>query len=158
MTGVNNVIYSFFRNSFINRFTHIHCPSRFIAGELENHGYTAQLHVISNGVDRCFRYRKQAKPACWEDQFVILMIGRLSNEKRQDVLIDAVKKSRHADRIRLVLAGPGPQPQKIRDPGGRPGPSHRDRLLREAPGCWSCWGNATYTSTPLMLKSRLSPV
>ncbi len=112
MTGVNNVIYSFFRNSFYNRFTHIHCPSRFIAGELENHGYTAQLHVISNGVDRCFRYRKQAKPACWEDQFVILMIGRLSNEKRQDVLIDAVKKSRHADRIRLVLAGQGPNRKK----------------------------------------------
>lgn len=40
------------------------------------------------------------------------MIGRLSNEKRQDVLIDAVKKSRHADRIRLVLAGQGPQSAK----------------------------------------------
>ena len=40
------------------------------------------------------------------------MIGRLSNEKRQDVLIDAVKKSRHADRIRLVLAGQGPNRKK----------------------------------------------
>ncbi len=112
MTGVNNAIYSFFRSSFYNRFSHIHCPSRFIAGELEKHGYTAQLHVISNGVDRCFRYRKKAKPAQWADKFVILMIGRLSNEKRQDVLIEAIKKSRHAQRIQLVLAGQGPKREK----------------------------------------------
>lgn len=112
LDGVNTAIYHFFRNSFYNRFTHIHCPSRFIAGELEKNGYTAQLHVISNGVDRSFRYRKKAKPPQWADQFVILMIGRFSNEKRQDVLIDAVKKSRHAHRIRLVLAGQGPNQKK----------------------------------------------
>lgn len=37
------------------------------------------------------------------------MIGRLSNEKRQDVLMEAVRRSRHADRIQLVLAGRGAQ-------------------------------------------------
>jgi glycosyltransferase involved in cell wall biosynthesis len=36
------------------------------------------------------------------------MVGRYSREKRQDVLIAAVRKSRYADRIQLVLAGKGP--------------------------------------------------
>jgi len=36
------------------------------------------------------------------------MIGRLSPEKRQDVLIRAVMKSRYADRIQLYFAGSGP--------------------------------------------------
>ncbi len=112
LTGVNTAIYRFFRNTFYNRFTHIHCPSRFIAGELERNGYTAQLHVISNGVDESFQYRKLPKAPELEGQFVILMIGRLSNEKRQDVLIDAVRKSRHCDRIRLIFAGQGPNRQR----------------------------------------------
>lgn len=112
MNGVNTAIYRFFRDNFYNRITHIHCPSQFIAGELKKNGYTAQLHVISNGVDRDFVYRKLPKPAAWQDKFVILMIGRLSNEKRQDVLIDAVCRSAYRERIQLVLAGQGPNEKK----------------------------------------------
>ena len=37
------------------------------------------------------------------------MVGRLSIEKRQDVLIKAVSRSRYADQIQLVLAGKGPR-------------------------------------------------
>lgn len=43
--AVNNTIYTYFRQ-FYNQFTHVHCPSRFIARELKRHGYTAQLHEI----------------------------------------------------------------------------------------------------------------
>lgn len=42
-------------------------------------------------------------------KFVILMIGRYSEEKRQDVLIEAVKRSAHSHRIQLILAGQGPK-------------------------------------------------
>lgn len=42
------------------------------------------------------------------------MIGRYSNEKRQDVLIRAIQKSRYADRIQLILAGKGPNERKYR--------------------------------------------
>lgn len=44
---------------------------------------------------------------------MVLMIGRLSREKRQDVLIEAVRQSRHADQIQLVLAGQGPRRQAL---------------------------------------------
>lgn len=41
------------------------------------------------------------------------MIGRLSIEKRQDVLIRAVAKSKYKDRILLMLAGQGPRKEKL---------------------------------------------
>lgn len=114
---VNDGIYSFFRDHFYNKFTNIHCPSNFIANQLKEHGYTAKLHVISNGVDSSFVYHKNEKPEELKDKFVITMIGRYSNEKRQDVLIDAVSKSKYSDKIQLVLAGKGPKESAYRKLG-----------------------------------------
>lgn len=116
-TKVNDLIYTHYRDSFFNHFTHIHCPSEFIANELKKHGYTAKLHVISNGVDDEFKYYGKEKLPEFKDKFVISMIGRYSNEKRQDVLIDAISKSKYADKIQLVLAGRGPKEAKYRKLG-----------------------------------------
>ena len=116
-TKVNDLIYTHYRDSFFNHFTHIHCPSEFIANELKEHGYTAKLHVISNGVDEEFKYYEKKKLPEFKDKFVITMIGRYSNEKRQDVLIDAISKSKYADKIQLVLAGKGPEEKKYRKLG-----------------------------------------
>ena len=107
--GVNTAIYRGFKTIFYNHFTHIHCPSNFIANELRENGYTAKLHVISNGVDEDFVYRKLPKAPEFEGKKLVLMVGRLSNEKRQDVLMEAVSKSRYADKIQLILAGQGPK-------------------------------------------------
>lgn len=104
---INDKIYSFYRDKFYNHFTHIHCPSHFIAGELEKRGYTAKLHVISNGIDSEFSYQPMEKQEQWKDKIVITMIGRLSNEKRQDLIIEAIAKSKYESRIQLVLAGKG---------------------------------------------------
>ena len=111
-TKVNDLIYTHYRDSFFNRFTHIHCPSEFIANELKKHGYTAKLHVISNGVDDKFKYYPKEKLPEFKDKFVITMIGRYSNEKRQDVLINAISNSKYANKIQLVLAGKGPKQEK----------------------------------------------
>lgn len=116
-TKVNDFIYTHYRDSFFNRFTHIHCPSEFIANELKNHGYTAKLYVISNGVDDDFKYYEKEKLPEFKDKFVITMIGRYSGEKRQDVLIDAISKSKHLDKIQLILAGKGPKEEKYKKLG-----------------------------------------
>ena len=58
---VNDKIYTVFRDCFFNEFHHIHCPSNFIANELKEHGYTAKLHVISNGIEDDWKYRKTEK-------------------------------------------------------------------------------------------------
>lgn len=109
----NNGIYNQFRDRFYNRFTHIHCPSSFIAEELVKRGYTAKLHVISNGISPSFHYSKAPKPAEYEGKYILTMIGRYSAEKRQDILIEAAKLSKYADNIQLVFAGQGPQKSKI---------------------------------------------
>lgn len=111
---VNDFIYNRFRDSFFNRFTHIHCPSNMIAGQLREHGYTAQLHVISNGIDPAYVYGKRPKEDWMQGRFNILMVGRYAGEKRQDLLIEACAQSAHADQIQLILAGKGPLEKKYR--------------------------------------------
>ena len=105
-------IYRFFRKHYYDGYTHLHCPSNFIANELREHGYKAKLHVISNGVDPTFTYQKNEKPEEYRDKFCILMVGRLSTEKQQDVLIEAVRRSRHSKEIQLFFAGNGPKKKK----------------------------------------------
>ena len=103
---INDAIYTYFRK-YYNKFKHIHCPSNFIANQLKKHGYTAKLHIISNGVDDEFKYARTEKPEELKDKIVIAMVGRYAPEKRQDVLIEAVKKSKYESKIQLVLAGKG---------------------------------------------------
>ena len=103
---LNDTIYTYFRNYF-NKFRHIHCPSNFIANRLKEHGYTAKLHVISNGVGEEFKYDRKEKPQELKDKIVITMVGRYAPEKRQDVLIETIKKSKYENKIQLVLAGKG---------------------------------------------------
>lgn len=122
---VNAGIYHWFRSYVYQDCRHIHCPSTLIADELRRHGYTGQLHVISNGIDPDFTYRKLPKDDSLAGKFVVLMIGRLSIEKRQDVLIDAVARSRHRDSIQLVLAGKGPRRQALEHQADRLGLSVR---------------------------------
>ena len=111
---VNDFVYNRFRDSFFNRFTHIHCPSNMIADQLRRHGYTAQLHVISNGISPEYTYGKREKEPWMQGFFNVLMVGRYAGEKRQDELIDACAKSRHAQEIQVILAGKGPLEKKYR--------------------------------------------
>ncbi|MEU7871549.1 glycosyltransferase [Dactylosporangium sp. NPDC049140] len=106
-------VYILLRLLFYRRFTDIHCPSTFIAAQLRQHGYRSRLHVISNGVGSAFRPGPAPVRAPGEP-FRVLMVGRLSPEKRQDVLIRAVRRSRHAGRIELHFAGHGPREPRLR--------------------------------------------
>ncbi|HEX5204600.1 MAG TPA: glycosyltransferase [Actinoplanes sp.] len=118
-----HLVYVLFRLLFYGRFADIHCPSTFIAAQLRAHGYRARLHVISNGVDDSFTPAPRTrKPG---EKFRILMVGRLSPEKRQDVLIRAVRRSRHAGDIQLHFAGHGPAERKLRRMASKlPNPAH----------------------------------
>ena len=102
--------YRFLHWYFYNRFADIHCPTQFIANELKANGYKADLHVISNGVDAVF----QPAPSIPHENIRVLMIGRLSPEKRQDLIIEAAKRSKYRDKIQLVFAGQGPLLEKYK--------------------------------------------
>ncbi len=107
----NHFLYWWFKDVFYNRFRSIHCPSQFIAQQLQAHGYDSKLYVISNGVDEAFRPAPQSVPRT-DNTFRILMIGRLSEEKRQDLMIKAAQLSRYRDKIQLIFAGKGPLQKK----------------------------------------------
>ena len=110
----NDFVYEKFRDTFFNRFGHIHCPSKMIADQLRQHGYTSQLHVISNGISPQYTYGKLPKEDWMQGYFNVLMVGRYAGEKRQDVLIEAAAKCRHAKDIQVILAGKGPLEKKYR--------------------------------------------
>lgn len=114
----NEMFYRSFRRNIYNRVRHVHVPSLFMGRMIADRGYTAKIHVISNGIQDAFmeagEYKKEHRNnvQCAKEVFKIMMIGRLSQEKRQDVIINAVKYSKYADRIQLVFAGRGPEYDK----------------------------------------------
>jgi glycosyltransferase involved in cell wall biosynthesis len=110
----NDFLYRFFRRRLYQYVRHVHCPSQMIANQLQLHGYANQLHVISNGIDGAFTYRKLPKAKDLAGRIVVTMVGRYSVEKHQDVAIRAVAHSKHRDDITLVLAGQGPTERSLR--------------------------------------------
>ena len=103
----NTFLYFLFRLWLYRNLDNIHCPSPFAAGELRKHRYHARLHPISNGIQDVFKPFPGEAPK--EDHLVhILMTGRIAEEKRQDLLIKAVKHSRYRDRIQIHFVGRGP--------------------------------------------------
>ncbi|ONI81519.1 hypothetical protein ALI144C_19580 [Actinosynnema sp. ALI-1.44] len=108
-----------------NRCDHVICPSAFGQAEVRRHGLRTPTTVISNGIPE--EYRPRSRPA--NDRFVILSVGRLAPEKRHDVLIEAVRRSRHEKDIRLVVLGDGPLRNRLRDQArGLTNPVHFDCL------------------------------
>lgn len=66
MKQVNRGIYYMFRENFFNKFPIFTVQVNLLQGQLRENGYTAKLHVISNGVDEDFVYRKKEKtPELW---------------------------------------------------------------------------------------------
>lgn len=114
---VNRFIYRRFYRKFYKRQKFVHCPSQFIAKELRKNGYGMDLRVISNGVADDYYQKTVQKPQALEDKFIILTIGRLAHEKRHDILIDAIKLSKHEKDIQLIIAGLGPLEKQTRQWG-----------------------------------------
>ena len=115
--AANKFVYYFLRTKFYKNFHHIHCPSMMMKNLLVKHKYRGDIHAISNGVGEAFVCRPAERPEKYKDKYVILMIGRYSKEKRQDLYIKAIGKSKYNDRIQLVLAGKGPTEQKLKKMG-----------------------------------------
>lgn len=105
----NSLIYSLFNSWMYHYIQNVHTPSEMMKDQMIKHGYKNDIFAISNGVSSKFVPMEVEKPAELKDKFVILMIGRLSGEKRQDILIKAIGKSKYNDKIQLVLCGQGPK-------------------------------------------------
>jgi glycosyltransferase involved in cell wall biosynthesis len=125
--------------AFANRCDRVTAPTATALLLLREHGLRAPSQVVSNGIDlevyspgaadESLR-RRYALPA---GRPLILSVGRLSPEKRADVLIEAVAAQDEQDTV-LALAGSGPDEGRLRDLAIRRGVCERVRFLGFIPG------------------------
>ena len=110
---INKLIFLYFKN-FYNKIEHVHCPSNYIVNELEEQGFISNFHEISNGVSDELKYLKLNKPNRFSDKYVITTVGKYVKEKKQDIIIDAIVKSKYEKVIQLIAAGEGPEENALR--------------------------------------------
>jgi glycosyltransferase involved in cell wall biosynthesis len=106
--------YRLFVRRLYDRSAAVVCPSGFALEELRAHGLRAPAEVISNGIPRGLGPAPLERPERHRGKLVVLAVGRLAREKRLDVTIEGVRRSRHAERIQLVVTGRGPAEAEIR--------------------------------------------
>ncbi|MBQ7253534.1 MAG: glycosyltransferase [Bacteroidales bacterium] len=106
----NKLLLNAWRDLCFNKWSYVQCPTQNVKERLEANGFTSNLRVISNGVvpDPSVRQAHQNRP------FRLACIGRLSGEKDQFTLLEAMRHCAHAQDIQLIFAGRGPQENRIR--------------------------------------------
>ena len=113
-------VYRYFYKKVYSHCAYTHYPTEFIKQDFENNiKKSVPSKVISNGVSESFFERApeeviDKQRAKNNDKFTIVVVGRYSAEKAQQVLIKAVAKSKYKDRIHLILAGEGPKRRRYK--------------------------------------------
>jgi glycosyltransferase involved in cell wall biosynthesis len=124
---------------FANRCDRVTAPTATALLLLRDHGLRAPSQVVSNGIDLDV-YRPGAPDETLRRRYalpagrpLVLSVGRLSPEKRADVLIEALAGQDVADSV-LALAGSGPDEGRLRELAARRGVAERVRFLGFIPG------------------------
>ena len=106
---INGIILYSFKRYLYNQVRYVHCPSNMAAQLMKDHHFkNNEARVISNGVIPFFKKMDVKKPEEYKDKFIVCMSGRLADEKRQDLIIKAVARSKYNDKIQIILCGQGP--------------------------------------------------
>lgn len=111
-TFVNRLINKWWSSSVYNHCTSVQCPTTKVKEHLEKNGYTSQLRVITNGIALSEPVKSDFDPHT--RPYRILCTGRLSNEKSQITLLEAMRQSRYASEIEIHFAGNGPKAKKMK--------------------------------------------
>ncbi|MBR5499481.1 MAG: glycosyltransferase [Bacteroidales bacterium] len=111
-TFVNRLINKWWSSSVYNHCTSVQCPTTKVKEHLEKNGYTSQLRVITNGIELSEPVKSDFDPHT--RPYRILCTGRLSNEKSQITLLEAMRQSRYASEIEIHFAGNGPKAKKMK--------------------------------------------
>lgn len=120
--GLNRTILRMGRNLVFNHCTYVQCPTENVMDRLRRYHFKSNLALISNGLipDECIRPKEM--PEDYEDPnrpLKVLYIGRLSKEKDQPTLLQAMRYSTYAKRIQLIFAGMGPDEKRIKKLAGK---------------------------------------
>jgi glycosyltransferase involved in cell wall biosynthesis len=134
--GFDNSFYAYVIG-FSNRCSYVTAPSATALGLLRDRGLRAPSRVISNGVDAGTYSPGPADEQLRDryglrrDQPLILSVGRLSPEKRVDVLITAAARLTHEAHV--IIAGSGPQEAGLRTMADQLGVASRVTFLGHVP-------------------------
>ena len=115
--GLNRIILRAWKKNTMDRVDYIQCPTENVLDRLRRYHIQAKTEVISNGLvpDKCIKPSEMpANYTSTERPLKVVYIGRLSVEKDQPTLLEAMKYSAFAHRIQLQFAGLGPQTRSIR--------------------------------------------
>ncbi|MDX1766361.1 MAG: glycosyltransferase [Candidatus Saccharimonadales bacterium] len=97
---------------YTDMYQHVLVPSRHLAEKLTKLGVDTQLHIQPNSIELSV-YRGKHRPYDGK-KLHIVCVGRLSGEKRQNHLIDAVSKLKDEQiGFHLTLVGSGPTRSKL---------------------------------------------
>ena len=113
-------VYKYFYKKVYSHCALTHYPTEFIKEDFEsNIKKHVPSMVISNGVSESFFEPAPAEAVNRQKaknkyKFTIVVVGRYSSEKAQQVLIKAIAKSKYKDRIKLIMAGEGPKGKRYR--------------------------------------------
>ena len=109
---LNYLVTQWWRKAVYDRCRYVQCPTETVKKYLLEHGFKSNMKVISNGIElQESPYVARELP---DSPINIICIGRLSFEKSQETLLNAMKYSKYADRIQLHFAGKGPKMKKYR--------------------------------------------
>lgn len=114
---LNDRTWRFFIAALYGKADHLVVPTAFGLDELRRRGLTVPADVVSNGIPPQCRPGPDERREGHRGRFVVLAVSRLAREKRIDVLIEAVRRTRHAGRIQLVVCGAGPEEARLRRAG-----------------------------------------
>ena len=105
---INGILLYSFKRYLYNQVKYVHCPSPMAADIMRSHNFkNNEPRVFSNGVIPFFKKMEVARPKEYKGKFIVCMSGRLVDEKRQDLIIKAIAKSKYNDRIQVILLGQG---------------------------------------------------
>lgn len=110
---LERILWASFKFLLFKRVPVITTPSQFAADLLKSEGIKASMFPVSNGIPREYYRDHHNRPEWFGDNLVILNIGRHAYEKRQLLLIEAVKRSKYSRNIQLILAGRGERTEEM---------------------------------------------
>ena len=105
---INGILLYSFKRYLYNQVKYVHCPSQMAANIMKEHHFdNNEVRVFTNGVIPFFHKIDVKRPKEYEGKFIVCMSGRLVDEKRQDLIIKAVAKSKYNEQIQVILLGQG---------------------------------------------------
>lgn len=99
-------------NVYLNNTDHVVVPSRHVQMLLQENRLKTNCSVISNGVNPMFYGHRRTRKFMNKGTLRVLCVGRLSFEKRQDVVIKAVNL---VPNVELSIIGDGPSASDLRN-------------------------------------------